>query len=218
MKHSRLLPLSVALTLALVAPVASSSGEPVAVAAKKKCKKALWKCAPKHLHLEASGVVDLGEGGKQIWSAEVEMRKWRASVGQVQYAQDSGGLTVQNSWSAPGPSYELPTCTGNISYSVPRQTMRLPRGDGFRFNAFITFYLIGDRKNKYDFIVDDAYELAVARGTQTCSSDSSQAQFPYYFKVSNNFEFLARGRPGARRLAGSKAAKGDTLRWAITKK
>ena len=217
MKHRRLLPLSLALAVAVMAPVATSSGDPTAVAAKKKCKKAAWKCAPKRIHLSASGIVDL-QSGSEFWKAEIDMRKWRASVGQVQYAQVGGTLNLRASWAGMGPTYELRTCEGDVRYDVPAQTLRLGKGDGFRFNAFLTFYLIGGKKNKYDFIVADAYELAPATGTQTCLSDSSQASFTFWLIESRNFEVLSRGRPGARRLQGSRSARGDSIEWTITRK
>jgi hypothetical protein len=220
--------LAIAVGLAGVAPVAGSKGGsaeppgagPAAHSAKKKgkkCKKARWKCAPKRLHLSASGIVSF-ENGSQTWSAEINMRKWRASVGQVQYAQDNGTLTLQASWVDDGPTYYLPECDGTVRSDVPRQTLKLPKGDGFRFNAFLTFYLIGDRKNKYDFIVADNYELAEATGRQTCLSNGSQAAFPYWMIASNNFEVLTPGRPSARRLKGSRAAGGDSIRWEIIRK
>ena len=218
MKHRRLLPISLAIAMALTVPVATSTGEPTAVAAKKKCKKAAWKCAPKKIHLSASGVVAFRGGGSEVWSAEIDLRKWRASSGQVQYAQEGGTLTMRATWVARGPTYELQSCGSDVRFEVPQQTRRLAKGDGFRFNAFLTFYLIGDRKNRYDFIIADDYELLPVTGTQTCLEDSSQASFSFWFLRSNNFEFLSPGRPGARRLSGSKSASGDTIRWTITKK
>jgi len=205
--------LTIGLLVAL--PLTEATAGTTAVASKKKnCKKkARWKCAPKHYHLSASGVV----GGFEVWSAEINMFKWRASVGQIQYAQESGTLTLRASYTGDGPTYELPTCGGDVRFDVPEQTMSLSKGDGFRFNAFLTFYLIGDDvKNKYDFIVADDYQLLTATGTETCLANSSMASFPYWLISSNNFDVLSPGRPGTPRLTGSRAVRGDTIEWTLT--
>jgi hypothetical protein len=207
-----------ALLLGLLAYVPATQarvGSTAVAAKKKKCqKKARWKCAPMHYHLSASGTV----GGFEVWSAEINMFKWRASAGQIQYAQESGTLTLRAGWTGEGPTYELPTCGGDVRFDVPEQTMSLPKGDGFRFNAFLTFYLIGDSKNRYDFIVADDYQLAQATGTETCLRDSSRASFPYWLISTNNFDVLTPGRPGARRLTGSRSGGGDSVSWTLTRK
>ncbi len=91
-----------ALSIGAVGTVSGSNREPTAAASKKKkkkCKKALWKCAPKDYHLSVDAVVKFATGS-QVSTAEVNMGKRRASVGQVQYTQGGGTVTVRATWTS----------------------------------------------------------------------------------------------------------------------
>jgi hypothetical protein len=218
MKHRRLLPLSLVFTLALTVPVATSSGEPTAVASKKKCKKALYKCAPRTYHLSADTVVKFPTGS-QYSSAEVDLQKRRASVGQVQYTQGGGKVTVRATWTASFSS-DLPECESGVTYNVPETTITVPKGGLFSpFDFFLTFYLLGSDKNRYDFIAGNPYgNLEVPGGRATCDGDGSSVAITYFWVGPTKLQFTAPGRPGARRLSGYKAARGDSVLWTMTRK
>ncbi len=58
----------------------------------------------------------------------------------------------------------------------------MPKGGLFSpFDFFLTFYLIGEEKNKYSFIAGNPYgNLEVPGGRVTCNGDGSSAAIPYF--------------------------------------
>lgn len=92
--------IALALGLAATSPVSGSSGAPTAVAAKKKCKGPLWKCAPKRYHLSATDIVGPGPqsaGFQENWSAEVDLVRIARSIGKVDYGTAGGTVKVSGS-------------------------------------------------------------------------------------------------------------------------
>jgi hypothetical protein len=140
-----------ALTAALVAggPVTGSSGDPSAVAAKKKkCKKALWKCAPKRYHLSA--IDDIGPGPdspglEEHWRAEVNLVRIARSIGKVDYGATGGTVNVSGSFAT--------ECEDGspATIRIEPQTIVVPAGPGYPFlgDFGVEFSLIGSDKNTY---------------------------------------------------------------------
>jgi hypothetical protein len=147
-RHSGVVAISVialAAGLLAVGPVAGSSGSPTAVASKKKCKKALWKCAPKRYHLSATDTVGPGSqsaGFAENWKAEVDLVRYRRNIGHVDYSQAGGTLTIS--------STRTTECIGGPgTIRVEPQTLPVPAEDlnNSDFAAFFT--LFGSDKNTY---------------------------------------------------------------------
>ena len=131
-----------------VAPVAGASEGPTAVMAKKKkCKKPLWRCAPRRYHLSATDTVTPGPQGSltENWSAEVDLVRVARSIGKVDYGTASGTVRVNGS---------QPSMCADGSPSTIRiepQTIAVPHGPGYPFlgDFGVEFTLIGSRKNTY---------------------------------------------------------------------
>jgi hypothetical protein len=135
--------------LVAVAPVAASTGAPTAVAAKKKkCKKALWKCAPKRYHLSATDTVGPGpqsSGFVENWTAEVDLVRIARSVGKVDYGAAGGRVNVSG-------SYATECADGSpATVRIAPQTIAVPAGPGYPFlgDFGVEFSLIGSDKNTY---------------------------------------------------------------------
>jgi hypothetical protein len=129
-------------------PVSGASDEPTAVAAKKKCKKPLWKCAPKRYHLSATDTVGPGPqsaGFEEHWTAEVDLVRVARSIGKVDYG--SGGGTVRVSGSFASECADGSPATVRIE----PQTIAVPAGPGYPFlgDFGVEFSLIGSDKNTY---------------------------------------------------------------------
>jgi hypothetical protein len=110
-----------------VGAVAASDGGPTAVAS-KKCKKALWKCAPKRYDLSASDTVGPGpqsSGFPENWTAEVDLVRVARTIGRVDYGTAGGTVTVSGS---------RPTVCEDGSPAtirIPPQTIAVPPGPGY---------------------------------------------------------------------------------------
>jgi hypothetical protein len=220
MKHRRLLPLSLTIALALMAPVASSSGEPTAVSAKKKCKKALWKCAPKRYHLSVTG-----RSGPQTYSAEVELEKNRSNFARVDYSQRGGKITLSTTYE--GVPYEIDMCS-NARFVVSEATTQVPRAGIFgSFDFAVFFYLdLEKRKWRYSVLGGGVYSELTFPGTVTCLEGDAagvSAPFTYYLHGplgvgSGPADEGFKGRPGASRLSGSDTyGSKHALNWKLTK-
>ncbi len=225
-KHRLVLP--VFLAAALAAPVAASSGAPTAVVAKKKCKKAKWKCAPKMYRLSASGVIKESDGDVGFWSAEVDMRKYRANIGHVDYSQAGGTVTVSGSGTVPY-SDSLPGCMTDVSYSVPEQKLKVPaRGlNNTDFGVFFELPLLkGDKNVVYVNMgyVQSEFSNINGTATLTCPGDSRSASVPFAFTGSNEIigpleEGGWKGAPFGATLKGSASSAGnDSVEWTLTPK
>ena len=126
----------------------SSDGQIAVAAKKKKCKKALWKCAPKRYHLSATDNVGPGpqsSGLEENWSADVDLVRVARSIGKVDYGSAGGAVRVSGSFA---------TVCGDGSPATVRiepQTIAVPRGPGYPFlgDFGVEFSLIGSDKNTY---------------------------------------------------------------------
>ena len=201
--------------------IASGDG-PTAIASKGKCKKKQrWKCAVKRYHLSAEGFYKYN-AGSQTFSAEIDLRKRRASVGEVDYTQEGGTVTVSATGSAES-SDLLPGCHP-VTYNVPQQKLTVPPAGLFdHTDLFLGFSLIGDDKNTYSLWVGDylypMVTLIQGSGTVTCDADGTSAPFVYYFNGSARLITEENpGKPWNRRLAGAGAYGGDSLKWTLTAK
>lgn len=219
------LPLLVVLVVAIgfsaTGGATGSSGDPTAVASKQKCTKARWKCAPSRYHLSAGGVVVDPPDFKQTWSAEVDFRKYRASSGEVDYAQEGGAVTVSAS-ATKEYADALSGCPTDVRYVVPEQKVKVPRRSLNRSDFLLFFDLSGGDKNEYFLItgVTTAPELSSikASGTVSCPGDGRSAPFSYDYIGSNVVESLGKGRPGSSPLRGSASFGGDSVDWKLTAK
>ena len=100
-----------------------------------------------------------------------------------------------------------------------RRRSRCRRADSSApFDFFLTFYLIGEEKNKYGFIAGNLYGNLRFRATGDLHGDGSSAAITYFWIGSSELEFFAPGRPGAKRLTGSESARGDSVNWTLTRK
>jgi hypothetical protein len=139
-----------AASLGAAGPVAGSSGDPTAAASKKKCKKALWKCAPKRYHLSATDTIGPGSqsaGFVENWTAEVDLVRARRNIGHVDYGQAGGTLTVSGSFPT-----ECEMGPGTIR--VEPQTIAVPPYDpgSVDFGDFAVFFELrynGQGSNNY---------------------------------------------------------------------
>lgn len=226
MKHRRLLPLSLAVALALAVPIATSNGEPTAAAAKKKakkCKKAAWKCAPKIYRLSASGVIRETGGDTQTWSAEIDMRKYRASIGTVDYSQAGGTVTVSGSGTVSF-SDSLPGCMSDVAYNVPQQKLSVPaRGlNNTDFGLFFDLPLLKGEKHEYYLnmgYIQSEFSNINGTATVTCPADGRSASVPFAFTGSNEIEGPWKGKPYGSTLNGSASSPGnDSVEWTLTPK
>ena len=133
------------------APVSGASDEPTAFAAKKKkCKKPLWKCAPKRYHLSATDAVVPGPQGSltENWSAEVDLVRIARTIGKVDYGAAGGKVNVSGSFAT--------ECAegGPATVRIEPQTIAVPPGPGYPFlgDFGVEFTLIatsGFGKNTY---------------------------------------------------------------------
>jgi hypothetical protein len=140
--------LALAIGLGTDDSVAGSAGGPDAASAKKKkCKKALWKCAPKGYHLSATDTVGPGPQGSIVenWSAEVDLVRIARSIGKVDYGAAGGTVKVSGS--------SATVCTGGspATIRIEPQTIAVPPGPGYPFlgDFGVEFNLIGSNKNTY---------------------------------------------------------------------
>jgi hypothetical protein len=146
-----LLSIGLGLAIGLVAagPVTGSAGEPTAVASKKKkCKKALHKCAPKRYHLSVTDTVGPGPqspGLAENWTAEIDLVRVARSIGKVDYGTAGGTVTISSTRPAICPNGD----PGTIR--VEPQTLAVPPGPGYPFlgDFGVEFSLIGSDKNTY---------------------------------------------------------------------
>jgi hypothetical protein len=135
--------------LVALAPAAGAGDGSTAVTAKKKkCKKPLWKCAPKRYHLSATNNVGPGPespGLEEHWRAEVNLVRVARSIGKVDYGAAGGAVSVSGSF---------PTECADGSPATVRiepQTIVVPAGPGYPFlgDFGVEFSLIGSDKNTY---------------------------------------------------------------------
>jgi hypothetical protein len=141
----------VALLTGLLAgvPVGSARDEPTALTDKKrKCKKPLWKCAPKRYHLSATDNVGPGpqsSGLEEHWTAEVDLVRIARSIGTVDYGSAGGKVNVSG-------SFATECADGNpATVRIEPQTIVVPPGPGYPFlgDFGVEFSLIGSDKNTY---------------------------------------------------------------------
>jgi hypothetical protein len=202
------------------AQAVGSSGEAPAVSSKKKkkCKKAAWKCAPQRYHLSASGVIHDSNDFTQTWSAEVDLRKYRASIGEVDYSQEGGTVTVSATNASPSGA---PSCGEDITFSVPQQQIKVPRL-GLNSSDFLLFFdLLGEDKGEYFLVTGETLAPSLSNiqgtGTATCPSPAYSVTLPYPYVGSNEAETQGKGKPGKRVLTGSVTSSGgDSVTWKLT--
>ena len=135
--------------LLVLAPATDAIAGSSAVASKKKkkCKKALWKCAPKRYHLTVKDDIRPGlesPGLDEHWRAEVKLVRVARSIGTVDYGAAGGTVNVSGSF--------LTECTeGPATIRIEPQTITVPHGPGYPFlGAFgVEFSLIGSDRNTY---------------------------------------------------------------------
>jgi hypothetical protein len=211
-----------ALAIALAIPVAASSAEPNAVAAKKKkCKKALWKCAPKHYHLSVTG-----RYAEQTYSADVVLEKNRSNFANVQYSQKGGKITLSTTYE--GVPYEIDMCS-NARYVVSEATTQVPRAGLFgSFDFALFFYKDLEKKTwRYSVLGGGVYSELTFPGTVTCLEGASagvSAPFTYYLHGplgvgAGPADEGYKGRPGASGLTGSDTyGSNSALSWKLTTK
>jgi hypothetical protein len=141
--------LGLVIGLGAAGPVTGSAGEPTAVASKKKkCKKALHKCAPKRYHLSVTDTVSPGPQGSitENWSAEVDLVRVARSIGKVDYGSAGGKVNVS------GGSFATECAEGGpATVRIEPQTIAVPAGPGYPFlgDFGVEFSLIGSDKNTY---------------------------------------------------------------------
>jgi hypothetical protein len=137
-----------ALGLLVLAPVAEGiAGSTAAASKKKKCKKALWRCAPKRYHLTARD--DVGPGSEspgldEHWRAEVDLVRVARSIGKVDYGSAGGTVSVSG-------SFPTECAEGPATIRIEPQTIVVPPGPGYPFlgDFGVEFSLIGSDKNTY---------------------------------------------------------------------
>ena len=138
-----------ALTAALlvVIPTSGAAADPTAIAAKKKCKQPLWRCAPKRYHLSASDEIGPGlesPGLEEHWRAEVNLVRVARSIGKVDYGSAGGTVSVSG-------SFPTECAEGPGTIRIEPQTIKVPPGPGYPFlgDFGVEFSLIGSGKNTY---------------------------------------------------------------------
>jgi hypothetical protein len=131
-----------------VVPTAGASDSATAITAKKKCKKPLWKCAPKRYHLSAADNVGPGPqslGFVENWTAEVDLVRIARSIGTVDYGSAGGRVNVSGSFATECADGS----TGTVR--IKPQTIAVPPGPGYPFlgDFGVEFSLIGSDKSTY---------------------------------------------------------------------
>lgn len=126
---------------------AIAGSDAVASKKKKKCKKALWKCAPKHYHLSVRDDIGPGlesPGLEEHWRAEVRLVRVARSIGRVDYGATGGTVSVSG-------SFPTECESGPATVRIEPQTITVPPGPGYPFlGAFgVEFSLIGSDRNTY---------------------------------------------------------------------
>jgi hypothetical protein len=186
--------------------------------AKKSCKKpGQWKCAPQRYKLKASGTTT-GSNGSEVWSAEIILGKRRASPGTIDYSQNSGKVTVSGSGFLSFDDH----CTGfgKPAYSVPEQTLDVPRRPVYGSDFGVTFSLTGDTKNKYAVGVGaPQVEFSNVKGTATVTCPEGGSHSHDYFYTSpfaTVIPLIARGKVGSSPLRGSEQFGGSSLSASVT--
>jgi hypothetical protein len=192
-----------------------------ATIAKKKCQKAPWRCAPRRYHLEASGILAPGgvAYGHQTWSAEVELNRRRASLGEVDYAQVGGTVTLSA-------TYEFDDCyTSPGPFSVRGATIAVPPESLNESDFKLFFSLLGKHKGTYDLVlgaVQPELSNIQTTGAVYCPGGSrygTSFQYPYWFINSDYIPSEGRGKPGKSPLTGSGSLpRVGSLKWKLTKK
>jgi hypothetical protein len=204
--------LGLTISLGAVGAATGSAGDVTAVASKKKkCKKSLRKCAPKRYHLSASGTFTGGRGS-QVWSAEIDLGKRRASAAFFPYAQDGGTVTV----SEIGTTFDS-HCTSpdEATYTV-QQTLNVPSG-GRDFR--LTFGLSGSNKNTYALAVGAPEpETSTIKGTATITCPEGTSHTHEYAYSNLLADVIARGKVGGSPLTGSAQGRGESVTWKLTAK
>src|SRR5690349_15559996 len=122
---------------------ASDSDGPAAFTAKKKkCKKPLWRCAPKRYHLSATDDIGPGPespGLEEHWRAEVNLVRVARSIGTVDYGSAGGSVSVSGSFAT--------ECSDGspATVRIDPQTIAVPPGPGYPFLGLfgVEFSLIG---------------------------------------------------------------------------
>jgi hypothetical protein len=208
----------VAAVLALSLPTA------VATAAKQTCRKAVWKCAPRRYHLEASGILAPHGGayGQEVWSAELDLSRRRASVGEVDYAQTSGTATLSLSstyddcWGDPG------------TLNATEQTVAVPPEDLNRSDFSLFFDLLGKDKGSYFLTlgaVQEELSNIMGTGTINCPNGiigmdgATTAQRPVWLINSGYIPSEGRARPGKSPISGSGWARATgSAKWKLTRR
>ncbi len=163
-----------ALSIGAVGTVSGSNGEPTAAASKKKkkCKKALWKCAPENYHLSVSG-----HYGPQVYSAEVDLEKNRSNFARVEYSQKGGSLTVSTTYQGSVHFQIIDQCAEG-RFVVADQTSPVPRRGLFGDFDFALFFWAKGKQWKYSVMGGNTYGSNITfPGTVTCLSGSSAGDF-----------------------------------------
>jgi hypothetical protein len=203
-------------TVAAEGAVGDAATGPVAVASKKKCKKALWKCAPKRYHLTVSG-----HYYSEVFSGEVDLEKNRSNFARVEYSQKGGKLTMSDSYTGCCP-IEFDMC-GDGRWDVQQQTATVPRNGLFGHFDFALFFAkdLENGKWSYSVLGGNPYSELNVPGTVTCTSGASAgatAPFTYYFKGPLGVGNERRGKPGANLSGSDTYGSNNSLKWSLTRK
>ena len=204
------------LSIGAAGTVSGSNGEPTGAASKKKkkCKKALWKCAPEHYHLSVTG-----HRGPQTYSAEVDLEKNRSNFAKVEYSQKGGTLTASTTYE--GLPIEIDMCA-NARYVVTNATTQVPRRGLFGDFDFALFFWAKGKQWKYSVLGGGVYSELTFPGTVTCLEGDSagvSAPFTYYFHGPLGVGNPRSGKPGANGLTGNDTyGSNNSLRWRLTTK
>jgi hypothetical protein len=147
----RLVVAAITMGLLVLAPATQAKDDSSAVPSKKKkkkCKKTLWKCAPKRYHLSVKDDIGPGlesPGFEEHWRAEVNLVRVARSIGKVDYGAAGGTVSVSGSFAT--------ECAegGPATVRIEPQTITVPPGPGYPFlGAFgVEFSLIGSDRNTY---------------------------------------------------------------------
>jgi hypothetical protein len=134
---------------AALAPAAGAGDGPAALTAKKKkCKRPLWRCAPKRYHLSAADNIGPGPespGLEEHWRAEVNLVRVARSIGTVDYGSAGGSVSVSGSFAT--------ECEDGspATVRIDPQMIVVPPGPGYPFlgDFGVEFSLLGSDKNTY---------------------------------------------------------------------
>jgi hypothetical protein len=198
---------------------AVSGGPTGVVSKKKKCKKALWRCAPRRYNLFVSGVVKWATGSESF-RAEVHLVRRRAGPGDVIYTTEAGLVAVSASYTREF-SDDLRDCASDVRVDVVEQVIFVgPSGLFDPTNFLVSFKLIGPDKNTYGLIAGspqpDPSTLTPAVATVRCLADGREITESYYFFGSAKLNTKHRGKVGDRFLVGGAINGGDYLKWVLT--